>query len=621
MYQLRFNNTIIYDPRGANRRDKLIILNPKTKLMVNGAGSMSFTLQPDHPHLSMLTRMHGSVELLQDGQTIYRGRITNDVSNFDREPTVRTEGRLACLNDSIIEPFVFPDNFLSDPAYQEAAQSGNVVEYFLRWLIAQHNAQVGPEQQLHLGSVTVRDPNNYLTRSSDNPTKTWTIAKDKLFGSELGGYLIPRYEDDGTYVDYFAELPLTNTQTVEFAKNLLDMERTVDATGIYTAIYPIGKDKITIADLDDEDLTEDLVKSGSIIFSRSAEEELGGRITKIVEWKDVTSGLNLREKAAQKLALGMAMPETIKCKACDLHMVNGTVQAFRVGRMVRVQSRPHNLTALYPLLTLEPDIFAPDKTVLDLGQTTTTLTGTMIAKSSGGTATGAGKDGKDGIGVSSMSVEYYLSTSQDELIDGKWQAAAPAITAGTYLWSRDVITYSNGTVSYTAPWCVTKGVKESVKSDLDQLATGTTDQITGIQQTMHDVMISALKAYTLTEDFSTYQESMAAQLAVLANQIEINLTSTSNRIDSVNGDLQAKIDTITKAYRFTADGLIIGESDNDVLIRIDNDVLQILKGNYPVLEFDQFGGHMDALHINTIYIGDSELRADPDTGEVGCKEA
>ena len=621
MYQLRFNNTIIYDPRGANRVDKLIIREPKTKLTVNGVDSMSFTLQPDHPHLSLLTRMRGVVELRQGGHAIYRGRISNDVSNFNLEPTVRTEGLLACLNDSYIEPFVFPDDFLDNADYQAAAKNGNVVEFFAQWLIDSHNAQVGAEQQLHLGSVTVTDPNNYISRSSEKVSKTWTVAKDKLFGSELGGYLVTRYEDDGTYIDYLAELPLTNTQTVEFAKNLLDMTRTTDAAEIYTAIYPIGKDNITIADLDDEDLTEDLVKSGSIIFSRSAEEELGGRITKIVEWKDVTSALNLREKAAQKLALGMAMPETIKCKACDLHMVDGTVQAFRVGRMVRVQSRPHNLTALYPLLTLEPDIFAPDKTVLDLGQTTTTLTGTVIAKNGGGTTAGAGRDGKDGVGVSSMSVEYYLSTSQDELIDGEWQAAAPAITAGTYLWSRDVITYSNGTVSYTEPWCVTKGVKESVKPDLDQLAAGTTDQITGVQQTMHEVMISALKAYTLTEDFSTYQEAMAAQLAVLANQVEINLTTTTKSINKVKDDLQAQYDSITKSYRFTDDGLFIGESGNAVLIRLDNDVLQILRGTFPVLWFDQFGGHMDDLYVKKIYIGDSVLSADPDTGEVGCKEA
>ena len=58
-----------------------------------------------------------------------------------------------------------------------------------------------------------------------------------------------------------------------------------------------------------------------------------------------------------------------------------------------------------------------------------------------------------------------------------------------------------------------------------------------------------------------------------------------------------------------------------MLIRLDNDVLQILRGTFPVLWFDQFGGHMDDLYVKKIYIGDSVLSADPDTGEVGCKEA
>ncbi len=609
MYQLRFNDFLIYDPRGANRKDRLVIRDPQVKLLVNGVDSVNFTLQPDHPYLDKLTRMCGVVELLQDGSAIYRGRITSDLSNFYLEPTVRTEGLLACLNDSYVEPMVFPDSFLDDPGYQAAAESGNVVEFLMHWLFANHNAQTGPEQQLKVGTVTVKDPNNYLYREVTKVSKTWQVFKEKVFNSGLGGYVVTRYEPDGTYVDYLAELPLTNTQTAEFSKNLLDLTREVAAANIYTAIYPVGKDGLTIGDLADGDLTDDLVKVGRIIYSKKAEAGLGGRITRPVEFEDVTIAGNLQDKAALQLATGMAMPETIRCKACDLHFVNSDIQAFRVGRMVRAISRPHSLDALYPLLELQPDIFQPERTVLSMGQTRTTLTSTIA---------GTTKP-KDGKGVVSISVEYYLSTSSDEPVAGEWQSSVPEIAEGTFLWSRNVVTYTDGTATQTDPWCVSKGVADTMRPDLDQLVTSTTEMVTAIQKSMEQVLFTALKDYTEQGEFYSLQESIAAQLAVLANQVSINLTTTTERIDNVNGDLQAKYESIIKAYRFTSDGLIVGESGNEVLIRIDNDILEILRNNYPVLWFDEHGGHMDDLYVKKIYIGSCVLQAEED-GAVSCKE-
>ena len=383
MYQLRFNEYLLYDPRGANSRDRLIAKDIKPKLMVNGVDNLAFSLAPDHPYLSKLSRMCGRLELLQGNAIIYRGRITSDLSDLYRQPTVRTEGQLACLNDSCVEPFTFPDDFASDPAYAQAAKTGNVVEYFMRWLFARHNEQVGAEQQLHVGVVTVRDPNNYLYRSQDNVSKTWPVLRDKLFNSELGGYLVTRYEPDATYVDYLAELPVDNRQGVTFGKNLLNLSRETVASDIFTAIRPTGKDGLTIESLPDGDLTSDLVKTGKIIYSRSAEAQIGGRITKPIAWNDVTLPENLRSNSMQTLLAGMAMPETITAKACDLSIVDSGIPAFRVGTQIPVHSAVHGVDSYYPLVTLEPDVFKPANTVLTLGKTTYTVSLALIKQSVG----------------------------------------------------------------------------------------------------------------------------------------------------------------------------------------------------------------------------------------------
>lgn len=375
MYQLKYKNYILYDPRLAD--EKLIIRDPSVKLAVSKAGEMSFTVDAEHPYLSNLRRMSGLVELLDGTFPIYRGRITGDTKDFYGAHKIETEGIMAVLNDSIIPPFNFPVDFKDDTAYKAAAANGNVVEFFFRWILSQHNAQVTAEQQIKPGVVTVSDPNNYITRNSEEYATAMATISDKLIKSALGGYLLIRYEDDGNYLDYYAALPLTNTQSVEFAENLLDLSSETDGTNIYTAILPEGKDGLTIGNLPDGDLTDDLVKSGKIIYSKSGVATYG-RITRHIKWGDVTVDTNLRTKAKAALAdNGLSMPETITCKAVDLGWQEG-IQHFRVGRMTALFSTPHGYSASYPLMELAPDILDPGNTQITLGATRRTFTGSQI---------------------------------------------------------------------------------------------------------------------------------------------------------------------------------------------------------------------------------------------------
>ena len=375
MYQLKYKNYILYDPRLAD--EKLIVRDPSVNLAVSKAGEMSFTVDAEHPYLSNLRRMSGLVELLDGTFPIYRGRITSDIKDFYGAHKIATEGIMAALNDSIIPPFNFPGDFKDDAAYKAAAASGNVVDFFFRWILAQHNSQVSTEQQIKPGVVTVSDPNNYIARSSEEYATAMTTISDKLFKSSLGGNLLIRYENDGNYLDYYAALPLTNTQTVKFAENLLDLSSETDGADIYTAILPEGKDGLTIGNLPDGDLTDDLVKSGKIIYSKSGVATYG-RITRHIKWDDVTVDTNLRAKAKAALAdNGLSMPETITCKAVDLGCQEG-IQHFRVGRMTALVSTPHGYSASYPLMELSPDILDPGNTQITLGATRRTFTGSQI---------------------------------------------------------------------------------------------------------------------------------------------------------------------------------------------------------------------------------------------------
>lgn len=537
MYHLKYKDYILHDMRLAD--EKIIVRDPSVKLAVSKAGEMTFTLGADHPYLSNLRRMSGLVELLDGTLPIYRGRITTDTKDFYGAHKIETEGIMAALNDSIIKPFSFPEDFKDDDDYKAAVASGNVVDFFFRWILAQHNSQVSTEQQIKPGVCTVTDSNNYITRSASEYATAMSTISDKLIKSALGGYLLIRYEDDGNYLDYYAALPLTNKQSVEFAENLLDLSSETDGTNIYTAILPEGKDGLTIEALSDGDLTDDLVKSGLTIYSKSGVSTYG-RITRHVKWDDVTVAANLQAKAKAALAdNGLSMPETIKLTAVDLGWQED-VQHFRVGRMTVLFSTTHGYSTSYPLLELSPDILDPGNTRITLGATQQTYTGAQID----------------------------TKRETDERIESTRQE-----------------------------------ISERVDESSSQVIQATRQQITDLQQNINSIILSALERYVETGDFESYKEEVSTKLSVLSDQLSIDITRITERIDNVNGDLQSKYSEITKAFRFTSDGLIIGETGNEILLRLDNDVLQFVRNNTPELQITAEGVEAMRIKVSILCIG------------------
>ena len=377
MYRITYGQYILYDPRGANEIENLVVLDPVIPLTVTGSGVAEFTLLPTHPHLANIRKLRGIVEVLENDDVIYRGRVVGNTKNFDLSHRISVEGITSCLNDSIIEPYKFPGDFVDDPEYQAAAESGNVVDYYFRWLLGQHNNQVSDEQKIIPGNVTVADPNNYIRRSKEEPAVVADLIK-ALPESSLGGYLMVRYEADGTYLDYVADLPLTNAQPVEFGQNLLDLIAEYDATETCTAVRPVGKDALDISLEPDGDVDDDIVKAGNIVYSKSGRETYG-KITKLVQFSETTVAKNLVSSAAKWLrSNGLGENESITCTAVDLHLVDRDVASLRVGRHTLVSSLPHGFENQFPLLKMSLDIINPQNTSITMGRTRRTFTGEQI---------------------------------------------------------------------------------------------------------------------------------------------------------------------------------------------------------------------------------------------------
>ena len=552
MYQIKCDNYPILDLRD----ERFVVVSPKCKLEVNTVGSASFTIYNNHPYYGKLKKLKSIFEISDEIGVIFRGRMTNDTLDFNNGKAIDLEGLMAFFNDSIVPSYNFPDDWLEDEYSITSSESGNVIEFFLKWLIDNHNSQVQDFQQFKLGNVTVTDSNNYLSRSDTECKATWEVLKSKLFDSALGGYLCIRYEDDGNYIDYLSEFELINTQGIEFGKNLLDLKHNSDATETYSAIIPIGaeieaetgetdengnaiteKVKLSLESIEDGAITEDIFKvtlpNGlHALYSKSAVEEYGWICAPISEskWDDVTELQNLLNKSVKYLVgIAVMLSDTIEVAAADLHFTDSDIRSFRIYRKIPVTSKPHGLDEMYDLTKLDIDLLNPQNTKITCGETKLTLTD---------------KNHKE-----------HADTIQRI---------------------------------------------ESAEKDIEANRTGVTEakeqiitQSTSVINTCNEIILSALKSYVETGNFEEYKQTVQTQLEIMAGEIVMNFTTTTDQIANVDGDFQETNTKLEKHFDFSLeDGLIIRAGENQMQIKLDNGIISFSKNG------QQFG-YWDGIDFHT----------------------
>lgn len=521
MYQIKCDEYPIFDLRV----DDLILTNPKIKVAVNTVGEGSFTIYSNHPYYDKLQMLKSVFEVSDEIGVIFRGRMTENTRDFNNGKVVDLEGAMAFFNDSVVRPFNFPGNYINDENYIAAAQSGNVIEYFLKTLIDNHNSQVQEFQRFKLGTVTVSDPNNYIVRSDSNYKTTWETLKEKLFESSLGGYLCIRYESTGNYIDYLADFELTNTQTIEFGKNLLDITTQSDASATYTAVIPLGSQqkvddetekRLTIEGIANGDITDDIAKSGDTLYSKTAVEKYGWIYAPVSQttWDDVTTAENLISNGTAYLSgEGIMMVDTIEISAVDLHFSDSEIQSFRIYRNVKVKSIPHNHDDIYQLTKLDIDLLNPQNTKISVGNTQLSLTD--------------------------------INSKEILNVTNKIEAAE-------------------------------KSVQQN-KAEITEIKNQYTEEMTQIIATCNEIILSALESYVETSNYEEFRETVETQLKILSDEISFNFTTTTEQISNVDGDLQARFSELYKYISFSSDGIEIGDGETGLTLSIDNDMISFKK--------------------------------------------
>ena len=352
MYKIFLDNKILH----ADNIPNLKIIEPVLELEQNNYGSFEFDITNQNPMFNEIQKMKSLVTVYQNEELIFRGRVEEESEDTHKYKNVYCRGELSFLNDSIQENY----------SYQGS------IKGFLQLLLDKHNEQVEEYKRFYVGNITVTDPNDYIVRSDTQFLNTWESIKKKLI-ELLGGYIIVRYVGDVAYIDYLADFPTINHQSVKFGKNMLTVNKNESGADIATIIIPLGA-----KDEESEDrLTIESVNNGKKYIEHAEGIKQFGRITKVVTFDDVTLAENLLSKGKQALDEACNLILSIEINAIDMASIEKDICNFRMNSKIKVESTFHGINDFFIPLKMSINLFKPEANKITLNDTKQTLTSSM----------------------------------------------------------------------------------------------------------------------------------------------------------------------------------------------------------------------------------------------------
>ena len=184
----------------------------------------------------------------------------------------------------------------------------------------------------------------------------------------FGGRVRVRKVNGIRYLDYLAEYPNTNSQIVEFGKNLLDFTKNWDLTELATVIIPRGKklDKSPIKDMDAYTSVES-VNGGSIYVAADTMAQFG-RIEQVVDWPEISAPAQLLEKAREYLRESQFENMVLEVSMVDLHLMSGSTEPVNILDQLQCRSYLHGMDKVFPVTKIVLPLDHPEQAKYTLGK-------------------------------------------------------------------------------------------------------------------------------------------------------------------------------------------------------------------------------------------------------------
>ena len=486
MIQVYADGGLVYDSRLP--KYELLELTANTGLTIAGAAFIK--MAPNHPAFWSFVSYRTVVEIYRNGVMQFRGRALYPTDDFLHRRTITCEGERGFLRDGVMRPYV----------YQEAPAD------IFTDVVTRYNAQVEEFKQFVIGTVDVTDPNNYIKLESEN-AESIADTINKLV-ERCGGYIVFTTNTEGQRaINWLTDVSYANRQTIEFGENLLDYASSGESTDLATVIVPYGaKDETTGTRVTIESVNEglDFIQDYDAVALR-------GVIAKAVYWDDITEPGNLLQKAQQYLAENKLAVTSLTLTAVDLSALDKSIDSFRIGDIIRVRSKPHNVDDDYHLTDRSQDFLNPANDKVTLGKKIASLTGSDAAG-----------DRKS---------SYDLQRVE-----------------------------RNVTANYTLN--VAAMIEES-RATFASL----------IEQTSEELKLEVSEQYATNDEVNA---AISTTMTQLSESFEFLFTEMQTRVDANDAEAREHFNEIEKYIRFEDGNIILGESENSLTLRIENDRISFL---------------------------------------------
>lgn len=351
MFSIYLDDKILYSSDLYAEADTAII-QPSCSVEIGKAGSLSFTLLPNHYLYNEVKSLTSVVRAFYMREEIFTGRVLQVSKDVHRHKSVQCEGNLTFFLDSIFPPL----------------EEKMTVRDFFIMCVAAHNEQVEPAKQFSVGIVNAKKADNNEVFSISGFADTKSTMDDSIINA-FGGYFRTRVSGDRTYVDYLKDYGVESNQILEFGENIIDYMQEEDANDIFTVLLPIG-DIVQIegGGANDRKITTIApVNNGSTMINLSAGMSKYGRIVRTESFSGVTDPAELMEKAQQYIEDNYKDPPmTLTIGAVDLKLFDWSLDMFQVGAKYRVVSRPHNIDRFLTCTQIKYNMADIGATVLTL---------------------------------------------------------------------------------------------------------------------------------------------------------------------------------------------------------------------------------------------------------------
>lgn len=240
-----------------------------------------------------------------------------------------------------------------------------------------------------------------------------------------------------------------------------------------------------------------------------------------------------------------------------------------------------------------------------------------------------GNDGADGRGITSVTTEYYISTSQETLADGSWSEEQPQWEEGKYIWTRSKIVYNNPTsTEYTTAVCdaawaqinAITGQQKIITTDISQLKVEKNNisaSVATIVEKQSDIDSTIVD---MQQGIAEQNASNSAQFETLTNKVDATMTSEQVQL-AISTEVAKGASKVTTSTGFTFDdnGLTISKSDSEMSTNINEDGMSIFRNSEEVLTADNTGVNATNLHATTyLIIGTNSRFEDYGSNRTGC---